>query len=218
MWNASGGLQNVDSTTIVTCLRRMFEMASLQSLSVCVFDDKTSNRLSLWLMKMLIKAVILEKVKYCCSLQWVHWFQIQTLCCGAYWRPHHLYRWLALWYWGQQVYIHYPDFTVSIHDKCFVSEIMLIEKIIWSCAQVNREISFFTCKYLGIWLDDRLSFKVHIENLVKKLKSKIAFFYFYFLNKAYFNGLARKKKCTGYCLSVLNYGWCCRHACCLLHT
>lgn len=36
-------------------------------------------------------------------------------------------------------------------------------------------------KYLSIWVDDKLSFKVHIGNLVKKLKLRIGF---YFLNKA----------------------------------
>lgn len=32
-------------------------------------------------------------------------------------------------------------------------------------------------KYLGIWLDDALTFKPHIDNLVKKLKLKLFFFF-----------------------------------------
>ena len=37
-------------------------------------------------------------------------------------------------------------------------------------------------KYLGIWLDDKLSFKVHVDNLVTKLKLKLGFS---FRNKAF---------------------------------
>jgi hypothetical protein len=36
-------------------------------------------------------------------------------------------------------------------------------------------------KYLGIWLDDKMSFKVHVGNLVTQLKLKLGF---YFCNKA----------------------------------
>ena len=32
-------------------------------------------------------------------------------------------------------------------------------------------------KYLGVWIDDRLTFVTNIENLTKKLRSKIAFSY-----------------------------------------
>lgn len=38
-----------------------------------------------------------------------------------------------------------------------------------------EKISFY--KYLGIWLDDRLSLKVHIAHLMKKLKVRLGFYY-----------------------------------------
>lgn len=31
-------------------------------------------------------------------------------------------------------------------------------------------------KYLGIWLDDKLSFGVHIESLLKKTQTQVSFF------------------------------------------
>lgn len=45
-------------------------------------------------------------------------------------------------------------------------------------------------KYLGIWLDDGLSFKHHVENLLKKLRLKLGF---YFRNKSCFSVEARKR-------------------------
>ena len=32
-------------------------------------------------------------------------------------------------------------------------------------------------KYLGVWVDDKLSFTVHVENLIRKLKLRIGFYY-----------------------------------------
>lgn len=32
-------------------------------------------------------------------------------------------------------------------------------------------------KYLGIWTDEKLSFKMHISELVNKLRIKMGFFY-----------------------------------------
>jgi len=58
-------------------------------------------------------------------------------------------------------------------------------------------------KYLGFWLDNKLSFKVHVEKLVKKLKLRLGF---YFRHKACFNLLARKKLVQATFLSVLDYG------------
>jgi lipoate-protein ligase B len=34
-------------------------------------------------------------------------------------------------------------------------------------------------KYLGVWVDDKLSFTVHVENLRRKLKLKIGFYYWH---------------------------------------
>jgi hypothetical protein len=58
-------------------------------------------------------------------------------------------------------------------------------------------------KYLGIWLDDKLSFKVHMDKLVRKLKLKLGF---YFRNKACFLLMARKKLVQATFLSVIDYG------------
>ena len=50
-------------------------------------------------------------------------------------------------------------------------------------------------KYLGVWVDDKLSFTVHVENLIRKLKLKIGFNY---RHKACFSLEARKElvRCT----------------------
>ena len=32
-------------------------------------------------------------------------------------------------------------------------------------------------KYLGVWADDKLSFTVHVENLIRKLKLRMGFYY-----------------------------------------
>ena len=55
-------------------------------------------------------------------------------------------------------------------------------------------------KYLGIWIDDKLSFKVHINTLVKKLKVKLVFF---FRNKSCFTFSAKKKLVEATFLSVI---------------
>ena len=50
-------------------------------------------------------------------------------------------------------------------------------------------------KYLGVWVDDKLSFTVHVENMIRKLKLKIGFYY---RHKACFSFMARKElvRCT----------------------
>lgn len=58
-------------------------------------------------------------------------------------------------------------------------------------------------KYLGIWLDDKLSFGVHIESLSKKLRPKLGFF---FRLKKCFPYSARKRLVQSTFLSVLDYG------------
>lgn len=58
-------------------------------------------------------------------------------------------------------------------------------------------------KYLGIWLDDKLSFGVHIESLLKKLRPKLGF---YFRLKKCFPYSARKRLVQSTFLSVLDYG------------
>jgi hypothetical protein len=58
-------------------------------------------------------------------------------------------------------------------------------------------------KYLGIWLDDKLSLGVHIVSLLKKLRPKLGFF---FHMKKCFPHLARKRLVQSTFLSVLDYG------------
>lgn len=58
-------------------------------------------------------------------------------------------------------------------------------------------------KYLGIQLDDCLSFKMHINSLLKKLKLKLSFF---FRNKCCFSAAARKRLVATTFLPLLDYG------------
>uniref|UniRef100_A0A3B3HCE9 Reverse transcriptase domain-containing protein n=1 Tax=Oryzias latipes TaxID=8090 RepID=A0A3B3HCE9_ORYLA len=58
-------------------------------------------------------------------------------------------------------------------------------------------------KYLGILIDDALSFKPHIENLVRKLKLKLGFL---FRNKCCFSFGIKKRLVTATFLSILDYG------------
>ena len=58
-------------------------------------------------------------------------------------------------------------------------------------------------KYLGFLIDDSLSFKPHIQQLVKKLKQKLGF---YFRNKACFSFEAKKRLVAATFMSVLDYG------------
>ena len=58
-------------------------------------------------------------------------------------------------------------------------------------------------RYLGIWLDEKLSFKFHIENLITKLRQKIGFLY---RNKACFPASCKKSIIEATFLSVLDYG------------
>ena len=57
-------------------------------------------------------------------------------------------------------------------------------------------------KYLGIWIDDKLSFKIHISELTKKLKSELSLFY---LNRACFTFKCRKQLVQATFLPVLDY-------------
>ncbi len=81
-------------------------------------------------------------------------------------------------------------------------------------AQVLDNLSIFTSdgkmiervpfyKYLGIWIDDKLLFNVHIANLIRKLKLKLGF---YFRNKSNFTFSAKKKLVETTFLTVLDYG------------
>ena len=58
-------------------------------------------------------------------------------------------------------------------------------------------------KYLGIWLDDSLSFKPHVDNLLKKLRLKIGWF---FRNKSCFSFETKKTLISATFLSVLDDG------------
>ena len=44
------------------------------------------------------------------------------------------------------------------------------------CASNGAQIELVSqYKYLGVWIDEKLSFVKHIENVTKKLRSKIVF-------------------------------------------
>jgi len=58
-------------------------------------------------------------------------------------------------------------------------------------------------KYLGILIDDSLSFKPHIQQLVKKLKLRLGF---YFRNKSCFSFEAKRRLVAATFMSVLDYG------------
>uniref|UniRef100_A0A3P9K1B3 Reverse transcriptase domain-containing protein n=1 Tax=Oryzias latipes TaxID=8090 RepID=A0A3P9K1B3_ORYLA len=58
-------------------------------------------------------------------------------------------------------------------------------------------------KYLGVLIDDSLTFKPHVENLVKKLRLKLGF---YFRNKLCFSFEVKKRLVAATFLSVLDYG------------
>lgn len=58
-------------------------------------------------------------------------------------------------------------------------------------------------KYLGIWLDDSLLFKPHVDNLLKKLRPKLGFF---FRHKSCFSFETKKRLISATFLSVLDYG------------
>ena len=58
-------------------------------------------------------------------------------------------------------------------------------------------------KYLGIWIDDKLSFKSHVAELLKKLKPLLAFFY---RNKSCLPQYSRKQIVLATFLPVLDYG------------
>jgi len=58
-------------------------------------------------------------------------------------------------------------------------------------------------KYLGILIDDQLSFKLHIDKLVQKLKLKIGF---NFRNKACFSWKTRRRLVAATFLTAIDYG------------
>ena len=66
--------------------------------------------------------------------------------------------------------------------------------------QIERVTSY---KYLGFWLDDKLSFKVHVEQLTKRLRGQIGFLY---RNRSCFSLSNRKTIVQSVILSVLDYG------------
>ena len=77
----------------------------------------------------------------------------------------------------------YMLFTRS-HNKLVIPPILTLEGD--GVERVN------TYKYLGIWLDERLGFNIHIENLSKKLRPKLGF-------------LFRLKKCLPFEAKKENY-------------
>lgn len=60
-----------------------------------------------------------------------------------------------------------------------------------------------TYKYLGIWIDEKLAFDVHIDYLVKRLKPRLDFL---FRQNFFFSFGARKKIIHSTFLPILDYG------------
>ncbi len=58
-------------------------------------------------------------------------------------------------------------------------------------------------KYLGIWLDDKLTYSSHIDSLLKKLRPTLGF---YFRLKKCFSFVARRRLVESTLLWVLDYG------------
>ncbi len=77
-------------------------------------------------------------------------------------------------------------------DACYI--VALDEKVI-------ARVSVY--KYLGILLEESLSFKQHIECLTKKLRVKLGFYY---RNKGCFSFSARKTLIQATYRSMLDYG------------
>ena len=63
-----------------------------------------------------------------------------------------------------------------------------VDLIINTKRGTNSEIIIMVYKYLGIWIDEKISFKNCISNLVSKLRQKIGFFF----NKSCFSLHCRK--------------------------
>ena len=57
-------------------------------------------------------------------------------------------------------------------------------------------------KYLGLWLDEKLSFKFHIDCLASKLRQKVGFL---FRNRSSFPMICRKRVVEAVFLSVLDW-------------
>ena len=58
-------------------------------------------------------------------------------------------------------------------------------------------------KYLGVWLDWKLSFQTHIKHLQSEMKSRIGFL---FRNKAFFTHAAKHTLVTLTILPILDFG------------
>ena len=58
-------------------------------------------------------------------------------------------------------------------------------------------------KYLGLWLDENLSFRTHVGCLATKLRQKVGFLY---RNRSSFPMISRKRVVEAVFLSVLDYG------------
>ena len=66
-----------------------------------------------------------------------------------------------------------------------------------------RTMTVTSYKYLGILIDDGLTFKLHIQQLTKKLKLKLGV---YFRNKACFSFEARRRLVSATFMPLLDYG------------
>ena len=72
------------------------------------------------------------------------------------------------------------------------------------CSKIGTVLERVTSyKYLGIWLDEKLDFKTHVDLLVKKIIMKLRLRY---RNKCSFTNFDRKRIIEALYVSVLDYG------------
>ena len=80
---------------------------------------------------------------------------------------------------GKTKFILFSRATIIDSDELIIKSI--------SDSKIERVLEY---KYLGIWLDSKLSFNYHITDLVSKLRQKIGFFY---SKKSYFPSSCKKE-------------------------
>ena len=87
------------------------------------------------------------------------------------------------------------------HPMCdvFISK-MILRKMTLDCSDLEYVDNY---KYLGVWLDCKISFQTHISRLQSKVKSRIGFL---FSNKASFTHAAKHTLVKLTILPILDFG------------
>lgn len=85
------------------------------------------------------------------------------------------------------------------HNSCFFNIGTVNMHIFTLTGAKTERVQHY--EYLGIWLDENVSYRTHVENLSKKLKTKPGFFY---RNKGCFTTEGRKQLVQSTFMSVLD--------------